>query len=265
MNDSGDSKDEWTLFSPNSMLSPISILKSPSVKSPYLSSSKRVPTPSSKRSSTSFIKTPITDYCHPSFDSEEDNYEESFEVLEEENKKPSLDVSIVGTVKYTTYVIDWVEGDGLNKRVSVVIHLPSGTSREQIGIKVNEDGRSLTYYEKHNALFSNANFLFKAYPDSNAEDGMNIAMGELLQKENKNVQDGKCDFIQSKMDLALPFPCEERPIQYVFDDEISDVDLFRFKAKDPHLVSKRQWYLLCYIELEGKDKHQIRASGVVNA
>ena len=92
---------------------------------------------------------------------------------------------------------------------------------------------------------------------------MNHAVGEALQKERQVVDDGFCDFIQAKMDITLPFCCEKRPIKFDFNDEISEIDLYRFKAKDPYLVQKRQCYLLCYIELEGRDKHRSRVSGVV--
>ena len=190
---------------------------------------------------------------------------DSFGVLDEEEVQDEDDPSIVSTVKYKTFVVDWQEGKGFNPRVLIVIHLPSGTPRKQIGVKVQRDGCSLTYFEKYNSIFANANFVLDAYKNSKPTDAMNVAVGKALQAENQIIQDGICDFIQAKMDITLPFPCEERPIHYVFGDAISDIDLYRFKAKDPHLVSKRQWYLLCYIELEGRDKNRTRVSGVVDA
>ena len=178
---------------------------------------------------------------------------------------PSDDISIKKHVKYRAYVVDW-KNEKLVDRVSIAVHLPSGTRKDDIGFKVSKCGTFLSFYEKYNTLFSNAEFLLDAYPGSDQNHPRNVAFDEMLREERQDMENGLCDHIQALQTINLPFACAEKPIEFKFGDEVTDVDLRKFKSLDPSIGIHEDpnYYLIAFYELEALIKHKTRMSGFVS-
>ena len=175
------------------------------------------------------------------------------------DKGENNDISIKCNVKYTSFIVSWIDAEDYNPRVSIIIHLPSGISRKNIIFKVEDDGMHINYYEKYNSVFKDPAFLLEAYPEAKLTDMMCVTMGNLLREERQVIADGYCDDIKAHWQIPLPFPCEVNPLKVRVGPrgELSDMKLVRFLTKKKELV-----YLVAYVELEGRKKHKTRQIGV---
>ena len=169
------------------------------------------------------------------------------------------DIHVVDKVKYSCHIADWMD-ESYNKMVSIFIHLPSGINSDDICIKVHSGGMKMSLYQKVPSIFETPAFIMERY-NCDANDSRVISVGSAINKQRKPINQGLCDSIYNEMLINLPFSCFERPVAVKRDEQIRDVDMFRFKHDNPELRKKGSKYLGCFIDLCALDKNQTRAHG----
>ena len=150
-----------------------------------------------------------------------------------------------------------------NKMVSIFIHLQSGANPDNIFVKIHSGGMIMSFFHKIPEIFKNTTFMMNRY-GVNQDDDRVITMGMKLYNQRIAVERGSCDDLYYEMKIDLPFSCFERPVAVKRGDEMTDIDVMRFKHDIPELRDEGVRYLGAFIELSALNKMQSRAYGHVD-
>lgn len=88
--------------------------------------------------------------------------------------------------------------------------------------------------EGYPELFNRLQFLMER-GDATMDDNIVVALGEVLRKERKVVDEMQCDCFKAEMRIPLPMVYKEETVKIRVGDKIMPMDLYCFKHKNRKL------------------------------